>query len=51
MKNKRPTLSDPEEYAIIKQIYFPKDNREEADDQERYERQEARQRNFNNNSR
>lgn len=25
MENKRPTLADPNEYALIKSIYFPLD--------------------------
>ncbi len=47
----RPTLSDPAEFALIKQIYF-KDNRpfnEDLDPIERLERMESKQR-FNSKS-
>jgi len=50
MQNKRPKLTDPEEFALIKSIYF-KDNRKELEDDERYSRQESRNRNLNNNAR
>jgi len=49
----RPTLNDPEEFAIIKSIYF-KDDRplhEELDPIERLERMEAKQRHQNKSSR
>lgn len=50
---KRPTLNDPEEFALIKQIYF-KDNRpewEDLDPEERLNRMEAKQRHTNKSSR
>lgn len=53
MENKRPTLSEPKEYAIIKQIYF-KDNRpmnEELDLLEKNDRMESRFRNKQKSSR
>ena len=53
MENKRPTLNDPAEFALIKQIYF-KDNRpawEDLDPVERLERQEAKYRQNNKSSR
>lgn len=52
-ENKRPKLSDPEEYALIKAIHF-KDNRpldEDIDPIERNERMEAQHRNKDKNSR
>lgn len=53
MENKRPTLNDPAEFALIKQIYF-KDNRplnEDLDPTERSERIDAKLRNKNKSSR
>ena len=53
METKRPRLDDPQEYAIIKQMYF-KDNRpinDDLDPLERLERQEAKRRNKHNESR
>lgn len=50
---KRPKLTDPAEYALIKQIYF-KDGRrseEEIDQIEKMERMEAKQRNNNKSPR
>jgi hypothetical protein len=48
----RPTLYDPQEWAIIKSIYFHNDNLTmEQDPIERLERQESKQRILNNNSR
>lgn len=47
MENKRPKLTDPAEFALIKQIYF-KDNRpfnEDLDPVERLDRMESKQRN------
>lgn len=44
---KRPTLTDPEEFTLIKKIYF-KDNRpffEDLDPIERLERMESKHRN------
>jgi len=49
----RPTLNDPNEFALIKSIYF-KDNRpldEDLDPIERLERMESRQRHNNKSSR
>lgn len=53
MENKRPTLKDPIEYALIKSIYFKEPNRylEDLDFIEKLERQEMRQRNKNKSSR
>jgi len=50
---KRPTLSDPEEFALIKRIYFGSDlvDKEYIDPIENLERIDAKQRNINNNSR
>lgn len=53
MENKRPTLNDPAEYTLIKQMYF-NDNRlinDDLDPLERLERQEAKMRNKKNESR
>jgi hypothetical protein len=53
MENKRPTMKDPAEFALIKQIYF-KDNRpawEDLDPVERLDRMESKQRNQNKSSR
>jgi len=49
----RPRLDDPNEFALIKSIYF-KDNRpldEDLDPIERLERMESRQRHNNKSSR
>lgn len=53
MEHKRPTLNDPEEYAIIKSIYFKETMRgnEEIDPIERLERMESKSRNQYKNSR
>jgi len=51
--DKRPTLNDPAEFALIKSIYF-KNGRtfnEDIDPIERLERLESRQRNDNKSSR
>lgn len=47
MENKRPKYTDPEEFAIIRSIYFEKDNleKENIDQLERLERQESKSRN------
>ena len=53
MENKRPTLNDPAEFALIKSVYF-KDNRplnEDLDPTERLERMEAKSRQNNKSSR
>lgn len=50
---KRPTLNDPNEFALIKSIYF-KDNRplyEDLDPVERLNRMEAKYRHNNKSSR
>lgn len=49
----RPRLDDPKEFAIIRSIYFEKDNRfnEEIDTVEQLERSESRSRNKNNQAR
>lgn len=47
MENQRPKLTDPAEFALIKQIHF-KDNRpawEDLDPDERLSRMESKQRN------
>jgi len=53
MENQRPKLTDPQEFALIKSIYFEKDNFDEQniDSTERWERMESLHRNLNNNSR
>ncbi|MFA5197685.1 MAG: hypothetical protein WC437_04690 [Patescibacteria group bacterium] len=53
MENKRPTLTDPKEYALVRSIHFPMDNlnNDKVDEIERLERMESKQRNQNNNSR
>lgn len=54
MENKRPTLNDPNEFALIKSIYFENNltNKEFCEDPiERLERMESKQRNLNRNSR
>jgi len=53
MENKRPTLNDPQEFALIKSIYFIKDGEknEHTDPIENLERQESKYRNTNKNSR
>lgn len=53
MENKRPTLSDPAEFALIKSVYF-KDNRpfnEDLEPIERLERMESLSRNKSKSSR
>jgi len=53
MENNRPKLTDPVEFALIKQIYF-KDGRpfaEDLDPIEKLERMESRQRFNSKNSR
>jgi len=52
MENTRPKLTDPEEFALIKQIYFKDRNpiNNDLDPIERLERMESRQRNKQENS-
>ncbi len=53
MENKRPTLNDPAEFALIKSVYF-KDYRpawEDLDPTERLERMESKHRSNNKSSR
>lgn len=52
MENTRPKLSDPEELALIRSIYFDdnKPTNSNLDPQEALERQEARSRNNKPNS-
>lgn len=52
MENKRPTLKDPAEFAIIRSMYF-KDGRltKDIDPIEELERMESRQRNQSKSSR
>ena len=47
MKERKPTLSDPTEFAIIKRIYFKDERllREDIDPIERNERMESKARN------
>jgi len=53
MKDNRRKLTDPEEYQIIKSIYFEKDvfDKEKTDPIERLERMNSKERNNNINSR
>lgn len=53
MEDKRPKLTDPKEYALIRSIHFPKDNfnKEKIDPIEKLERMESKERNINKNSR
>jgi hypothetical protein len=53
MENKKPKITDPEEYALIKSIYFAKDlpKEEQIDQIERWERIQSKIKNTNNNSR
>lgn len=54
MENKRPTLDDPKEFAIIKGIYFKDDfvkRNEEIDSIEKLERMESKYRNSQKSSR
>jgi hypothetical protein len=50
---KRPTLNDPKEWALIRSMYFNDRSidSETTDPIERLERQESKQRNLNKNSR
>lgn len=53
MLNKRPTLNDPKEYAIIKSIYFKERESfyDKLDPKEEMDRWESRLRNKNKSSR
>jgi len=53
MENKRPTLKDPKEFALIKKMYFNNDIslNEAIDNLEKLERMESKQRNNNKSSR
>jgi len=51
MEKQRPKLSDPEEYSLIKEIYFEKDLPKDIDLEEYQERQASRIKNNNINSR
>lgn len=53
MENKRPRLDDIEEFKIIKDIYFIKDNpfNNEIDSIEKLERMESKERNCSKSSR
>jgi len=52
MKDNRPKLTNPADYALMKEMYFEKDyNKEEEDPIERLERMEAKQHNKTNNAR
>lgn len=44
MEKQKPKMSDPEEFAIIRQIYFPQ-RREETDEREWRDRQESKNKN------
>ena len=52
MENQRPKLTDPKEYALIKDIYFEKDSfRKALDPIERLERSNSKIKNLNKSSR
>jgi hypothetical protein len=52
MQTKRPKLSDPKEYALIKSIYFEKDSvKERLDPMEDLERSYSRDKNLKNQAR
>ena len=53
MENKRPTLNDPEEFALIREMYFDtsKGFQEDVEPTERLERMNSKQRNLTNNAR
>jgi len=52
MQENRPKLTNPEDYALVKEIYFHKDiKREESDLSEQSDRKDARIKNLNKNSR
>jgi hypothetical protein len=53
MENKRPTLNDPTEFALIKSVYFKNDRllNESIDPIEELERMESKLRNQNKSSR
>lgn len=49
---KKPTLSDPKEFAIVKSVYFYKDiSFDEKEVDERISRAHSRRKNLNNQSR
>lgn len=51
-QTKRLTLADPKEFAIIKSVYFGKDNSfDEKEIAERINRAQIRRKNFGNQSR
>ena len=51
MQKQRPKLSDPEEYALVKEIYFEKDLPQDIDLEEYQERRESKIKNNKLNSR
>lgn len=53
MENKRPTLNDPAEFAIVKSMYFKERESfyDKLDPKEEMERWESKQRNKNKSSR
>ena len=52
MENTKRKLTDPEEFAIIRDIYFEKDYKDDdIDQQERWDRLESRIKNNNKSSR
>jgi len=53
MQDKRPTLNDPKEFALMRSIYFDKDLRqtEKLDELERLDRMYAKERNNNKSPR
>ncbi len=53
MDIKRPTISDPAEWAIVREMYFDTSFpiNDDIDSIERLERMESKQRKLNNNSR
>jgi len=52
-QNRRPSLSDPAEWEIVRSMYFAKDNfnNKDSDPIENLERQESKHRNLNKSSR
>lgn len=49
--NNRPKLTDPAEFALIKEMYFNNDKRDTVEREELLERQISKRRNTNNQSR
>lgn len=53
MENQRPTLNDPKEWEIVREMYFDTSSplKDETDPIERLERMNSKYRNLNTNSR